>query len=103
MWGIDTKNLCRKHLLGEHVEMHMFAGTINKGISIVGYIEKGLVNPILIQQRHDEIAQEMLNRGYNHHSPLQEINKPLPTILLNIASNLANLKERCPECSKLLS
>jgi hypothetical protein len=82
--------------------MHMFAGTINKGISISGYIEKGLVNPILIKERHEELAQEMINRGYHHYSPLQTINKHLPRIPLNISHNLNNLKGRCPECSKLL-
>ena len=30
MWMIDPTMLCTKHLLGEHVELHMFVGTINK-------------------------------------------------------------------------
>ena len=34
MWMIDPKLLCRKHLLGEHLEIHMFVGTINKGINV---------------------------------------------------------------------
>lgn len=24
MWGVDPSAMCRNHLLGEHVEMHMF-------------------------------------------------------------------------------
>jgi Pyrimidine dimer DNA glycosylase len=103
MWGTPVEKMCRKHLLGEHVEMHMFAGTINKGISISGYIDKGLVNSALIQMRHDELAKEMINRGYYHRSPLPKINKSLSVIPLNLPNNLDNLKGRCLECSKLLT
>ncbi len=28
MWMVDTKKLCRQHLLAEHSEMHMFAGAL---------------------------------------------------------------------------
>ena len=43
MWMVDPKIMCRKHLLGEHVEHHMFVGTINKRISIVGYLRDNLL------------------------------------------------------------
>ena len=71
MWKVNVKKLCNKHLLGEHVEMHMFAGSIKKGNSIKGYIETGLVEVHNIKKRHDEIAKEMLRRGMNHQSPLK--------------------------------
>ena len=34
MWNIKTEKMCNQHLLGEHVEMHMFVGTLNKNKSI---------------------------------------------------------------------
>lgn len=40
MWKVNPKNMCRQHLLGEHVECHMFVGAILKGISLSGYIKK---------------------------------------------------------------
>lgn len=43
MWMVDVKCLCRKHLLGEHSETHMFTGTIKKGTSILGYLKNGLL------------------------------------------------------------
>ena len=43
IWKINPKLMCRKHLLGEHVESHMFVGSINKRRSIQGHIEKGQV------------------------------------------------------------
>lgn len=101
MWGIDPQKMCRKHLLGEHVEMHMFVGTINKGISIDGYIQKGLVNPSKIVSRHEELAREMERRGYTHKSPLPKIlKKNLPDIPLNVKANKEDLKNRCGECLK---
>lgn len=64
MWMVNPKLLCGKHLRGEHVEMHMFEGCIRLGKSIKGYLEKGFVDPKRIKSRHNELAQEMLNRGY---------------------------------------
>ncbi len=43
MWNVLPEYLCRKHLLGEHVEMHMFVGTIKRGVSLNGYIKNKLV------------------------------------------------------------
>lgn len=98
MWGIDPKKLCRKHLLGEHLEMHMFAGTIDAGTSIKGYIEKKLVNPKLIKQRHDQLSKEMFERGYKHKSPLLFDCSNLPEHEIDIVANVIDLKNRCKEC-----
>lgn len=70
MWLVDPKIMCRQHLLGEHVEMHMFAGTIERKMSIAGYLENNLLEPKLIRTRHDRLAKEMERRGFNHNSPL---------------------------------
>ncbi len=99
MWGIDPKLLCNKHLLGEHVEMHMFAGTIEKNKSIQGYINKGLVNPCRIKERHDELSEEMLRRGMNHQSPLDmPFCSSLPYHPVSILNNTVELYRRCPDC-----
>jgi hypothetical protein len=37
MWMVDPRQMCRQHLLGEHNELHMFAGTMRKGIGLAGY------------------------------------------------------------------
>jgi len=67
MWKVNPKSLCRKHLLGEHVECHMFLGSLAKNISLKGYIEKGLVEVHNIIKRHDELAIELGSRGYQHN------------------------------------
>ncbi len=98
MWKVNPKNMCRKHLLGEHVEMHMFIGVINKGKSLAGYINTGLVEIDQIIIRHNELVEEMKNRGYNHKSPIN-IDYKLPSLgQVNILSNEKELKHRCKDC-----
>lgn len=98
MWSIDPSLMCRKHLLGEHVEMHMFAGTIQKGISIQGYIERGLINPFEITIRHMQLAEEMKKRGYNHQSDLDFSSYGLALIPIDTRKSSKDLRDRCPEC-----
>lgn len=61
---VDPAVLCRKHLLGEHVECHMFVGAILKGISLAGYKAKGLIEIHNLKLRHEALSREMLKRGY---------------------------------------
>ena len=100
MWGVNTALLCNKHLLGEHVEMHMFAGTIKKGISTKGYEETGLVDLSKIRSRHDRIAKEMLRRGMRHKSPMDPVVEGLKGGGIDIKVNLKELKRRCPDCRR---
>ena len=97
MWKVDVKKMCRKHLLGEHVELHMFVGTILKGISLKGYVEKGLIETSYIFRRHQEIVAEMRRRGMNHKSPLPEfeIDKMGE---IDVEENERELHRRCVEC-----
>lgn len=71
MWMVNPKILCNKHLAGEHVECHMFVGAINKGKSIAGHTIMNQAQPLSLIARHDELANEMLTRGFKHESPLQ--------------------------------
>jgi len=100
MWGVNPKCMCDKHLLGEHVEMHMFVGCINKRKNIDGYLEKGLVNLGLIRKRHDELVQEMERRGMNHKSPLPNFLIESGVGFIDKKKNLADLIGRCFRCMK---
>lgn len=98
MWGLNPELLCNQHLLGEHVEMHMFAGTIQKGRSIKGYITKNLVDPSRIGARHDELATEMRRRKIKHTSDFPTPFPDLPQHPLSIQSNEVELCQRCSKC-----
>ncbi len=69
-WMCDPRIMCRQHLLGEHVEHHMFMGSIVKGLDMSGYLKLNLLEPASLFKRHDELVDEMGKRGYNHRSPL---------------------------------
>jgi hypothetical protein len=100
--------MCQKHLCGEHVEMHMFLGSLKQGKKIKGYLEKNLFEPMVLKYRHDELSKEMIRRGYNHKSPinLDECKHvfSLPSwerlITIDKEKALGDLLNRCPECKK---
>lgn len=96
---VDPKLLCRKHLCGEHAECHMFVGTINKNISIQGYIDKGLLEVHNLVSRHEELSQELTRRNYNHKSPLPLFESWYEGSVDSDA-NIKELARRCPECRK---
>jgi hypothetical protein len=95
---VDPKNMCRKHLLGEHVECHMFVGTIRRGKSVHGYLEKGLLEMHNLQNRHDELVVEMERRGYKHNSPMSFTAAQKGKI--DSKRNLILLHERCEVCRR---
>jgi len=104
MWMIEPKLMCRQHLLGEHVESHMFVGSINKHKKLSGFVKKNCLEFKAIKSRHDALVAEMKARGYNHNSPLPEItNYNYPDAILNSKVNkeqsLKDLMQRCNKCS----
>ena len=72
LWIVDPKIMCRQHLMAEHNECHMFLGTFKKGTRVTGFIEKNQLEAQSVGKRHDELALEMIDRGYNHQTPLDE-------------------------------
>ena len=99
MWNISPKKMCNKHLLGEHVECHMFVGTLNKGISVQGYLDKGLLEIHNLRKRHEQLAKEMESRGMKHNSKLPKF-KEIKLGKINSKQNMIELNKRCKECRK---
>lgn len=101
MWMMDPKKMCRKHLLGEHVEIHMMVGTLIKGRSLEGFLQRGLLEPQNARKRHDALVTEMQARGYAHNSPLPEHSYERPGRVSRKQSK-TELAARCPDCRKLM-
>ena len=97
-WMVDPRIMCRQHLLGEHVEHHMFVGSINKGTSMDGYLRDGLLEPESLRVRHSELVAEMEARGYNHKSPLPDYILIGEPAIIDREVSKAELLRRCPEC-----
>jgi len=73
VWDISPKKLCRKHLLGEHRELHAIWSILTKGKR--GYSRhpetlrwKGKLKALYM--RHEKLIGEMRRRGYKHKSSL---------------------------------
>ena len=100
---VEPKLLCRQHLLGEHRELHTFAGTLRKHISVSGYMNLGELDPTKLASRHEELVTEMERRGYCHFSPLEVPNYSYVTekACIDVEANLRDLFSRCSECHTL--
>ena len=95
---VDPKIMCRRHLLGEHVEIHMLTGSIKRFKNIRGFIDGGLVEPQSIEHRHTSLVTEMIARGYNHKSPLPSLPPTAALGAVDTEKSLTDLINRCPEC-----
>jgi hypothetical protein len=96
---VDPELLCRKHLLGEHVECHMFRGSLRKGTSLRGFLDAGLLDSRLLARRHDQLAKEMQRRGYRHQSPLpRDFGARAATSDVDSTAAIRELASRCEEC-----
>ena len=99
MWMVDPRIMCRQHLLGEHAEIHMFIGTISRGKSVRGYLEKGLLEVHSLYARHEELVEEMKRRGYNHSSGIDEKWKNAEKRgAIDRKKNLEELLKCCSRC-----
>jgi len=109
MWMIDPKLLCRQHLLGEHSELHKFIPSFNKKYKI-----NNRVSPVVqielsnYEKRHNDLAAEMLRRGFNHKSPLTAPDfsyLPLEqySAKVDINISLQDLVNRCSECKNRIN
>jgi len=102
---VNPKIMCQNHLLGEHVEHHMFVGSLKRKISMSGYIKNNLLEILSLKERHDLIAEEINKRGGNHKSPLlitTSLYSYLPKEEIEYTINrqmaLNDLISRCPLC-----
>lgn len=105
MWMIDPKLMCNKHLIGEHGELHKFLSSFRKGHKV-----HGRFNPVIQIQfqnylkRHDQIAEEMINRNINHKSPLinlpdfKSIYPEYYNLTVDIEKSKKDLYNRCKTC-----
>lgn len=73
IWDIHPSKLCRKHLLGEHRELHALYTIISQDKT--GYrnhpeTKRWVGKLAALYRRHELLVEEMTRRGYVHQSPL---------------------------------
>ena len=97
---IPVKMLCKKHLCGEHGEIHKHRHNFVKKHSITG--RKGQIEPLAMQTRHDELAKVLAN----HKSPyvLPDLSYyDLTGFTVDVNESIQELTKRCPECRELIA
>lgn len=105
MWMVDPNTMCDKHLIAEHHETHVFAGRIRKRMPLDGWLAKNMLEPAALQARHDDLADEMVLRGFNHDSMLvicPEDYLSADQLAVRIDRNTAEveLHSRCAACKE---
>jgi len=75
IWDLPPKILCRQHLLGEHRELHALWIVLTqnkKGYSRHPETKRWVGKLAALYTRHEKQVEEMSNRNYQHHSPLNK-------------------------------
>lgn len=103
MWMVNPKKMCRKHLLGEHNEIHKAVGNLRKSERWAkALIAKKYLEPSSFIKRHAELVAEMKRRDYKHDSPLNIVAIALDydemNVKVNVRKSIADLRLRCKEC-----
>ena len=106
MWMINPKLLCRKHLLGEHGEIHKHRHNFVKQHSISKRVSPVVqIEPVSMEKRHDELAEEMVRRGFNHNSPYKQpdlsyLSETERNVKVDLNNSINDLTNRCLICTK---
>jgi ribosomal protein L44E len=79
----------------------MFAGSIANGKDLSRYLEYGLLEPHNLRARHDQLAAEMIRRGYRHDSDLREFDSFVAGSV-DVVANKRELTLRCLDCAELV-
>ena len=103
MWMIPPEYLCRQHLLAEHSECHYAKMMVEGERKTCGrrdldwYKDHGFIEIQSIKSRHDALVEEMLRRGYKHHTPM-EFETNIRNLPVDIDRSYDDLIDRCSEC-----
>ena len=105
---IEPRLLCKKHLIGEHGELHKFRSSFEKGYKIDKRVCPVVqIEPLKMKERHDQLVEEMKIRGYNHKSSyeqpgLSKYNPDQLNVKADLEYNIKDLAARCEVCRKIL-
>lgn len=73
IWDVEPSLLCRKHLLGEHRELHGLWNVLTqnkKGYSRHPETRRWEGKLKALYNRHEALVKDMALRNYNHKTPL---------------------------------
>ncbi len=107
VWDIHPKYLCRKHLLGEHRELHGLWNILTKHGAKGGYSKhpetlRWVGKTKALYERHEALVKEFGRRGYKHYSPLDKklgVGTATQNVFIHTVQEQENiLKEKPCDC-----
>jgi len=99
MWNVDPRVMCNQHILGEHLEVHMFVNAIIAGKKLDGFIRNGKVEVRNLRTRHYQLVKQMEHLGMNHLSPLPVFTNPyVEDGEVDLKESLRTMAFRCFKC-----
>lgn len=106
MWMVDPTLMCRKHLLGEHFEIHKHRHNFEKRHSIAGRVSGEViqVEPEAMKRRHDELAATLKSHRSPYGMPdLSYLPVEHREAKVDQEESVRELLRRCPDCRKLIT
>ena len=105
VWDIPVQQLCRKHLMAQHYEIHTIYTVITdsrKGYSKHPEVIRWISNIPALVDIHNKTANEMICRGYNHRSPLPQyaVFGPQTSLVNTIEEQINILHNKGCECMR---
>lgn len=73
VWDIAPAELCDKHLVAEHAEIHAVSAVISqskRGFASHPEVSRWRGKLPALSRRHDVVAAEMIGRSFRHSSPM---------------------------------
>jgi len=111
IWDVPVSDLCRRHLLGEHRELHGLWNILTLGRK--GYrnhpeTQRWIGRLCHLAARHQDQVAEMTRRGWNHRSPLLDLplfnyEEPAPRLINTLAEQRRLLSDKDCECYELVT
>jgi hypothetical protein len=108
IWDIPASKLCRKHLLGEHRELHAIWSILTqdkKGYRHHPEVKRWEGRLCYLAIRHHEQVAEMTKRGWKHQSSLSKLGAVVmdsllrpPELVNTIAEQYEILRNKGCDC-----
>ena len=104
IWDIPVQQLCNKHLIAQHFEIHCIYSILTEG-------KRGFYNHPEVKRWlkhlgalilvHDRTVIEMIQRGFNHYTPLSKYtayNYDYPKLWQSVELQKELLREKGCSC-----
>jgi hypothetical protein len=103
MWMFDPALMCKKHITGEHGEIHKHKHNFEKKHSITGRIKPVVqIEPESMKSRHDELSKYMNHTSDYEMPDLSYLPDNERFAKVNINKSKLDLIDRCEDCKNLI-